>query len=325
MLIDDFDLNNERLLTLLSREAKITYRFPEPPKNASCRRLQRSIGSIDISGNSVVIRYIVSSEEKKRIARQDDEPPDFSHKDLKKYEKEDDVFLEVLKRISSVPSTIIEPVELCESTMKFSFRYHFSDSPEISRILMDISEKHNEVSLGYIGESPPLISSLGRIARYCNFMIFRFTINPDLDESLRIAAGRVTWERIHKQIYSNGQLEAIYRFSKHIPDKLASFLKPISVNDGLYAGVVDNPIIAKFQELTDKHELIKLGTIDECNGKRQQLYVLSLSRTASIMNQITREISDAYGDGSIAQLPPIELIDAVGVAATKTSRNNTVI
>lgn len=325
MLIDNFDLNNERLLTLLSREAKITYRFLEPPKNASCRRLQRSIGSIGISGNSVVIRYIVSSEEKKRITRQDDEAPDFSRKDLKKYEKEDNVLLEILKRISSVPSTIIEPVELCENTMKFSFRYHFSDSPEISRILMDISEKHNEVSLGYIGESPPLISSLGRIARYCSFMIFRFTINPDLDESLRMAGGKVAWERIHKQIYFNSQPEAIYSFSKHVPDQLARSLKPISVNDGLYTGVIDNPIIAKFQELTNRYELIIMGTIDEFNGKRQQLYVLSLNRTASIMNQITMEISDAYGDGSISQLPPIELTDAIGVAATKTSRNNSVI
>ena len=322
MLINDFDLNSESLISNLTREARITYKFPNPPKYASCRRLQRSIGSINLRGDKVVIRYIVSSEEKKNAARQEYENPDYSRKDLHIFETEDDVLIEILKRISSIPSTIVEPVELCENTMKFAFRFHVSDSAEISRCLMDISEKHSDVALGYIGDSSSLINALGRISRYCYFTIYRFRIDHNLDETTKLAAGKGSWERYHKNIYSDGNLGAIYHFSKQVPDQLTGTLKPISVNDRLFTGVMNNPVIKKFHELSERYEIIRLGTIDEYSGKQQQLYVLSLSRVSNTIDQIVSEINTELGDGTINQIPPIALIDAVGVAAVRSTRNN---
>ncbi|MGC8505278.1 MAG: hypothetical protein ACP5NK_01015 [Thermoplasmata archaeon] len=322
MLIDNFDLGSEGLISNLTREARITYKFPNPPKYASCRRLQRSIGSISLMGDRVVIRYIVSSEEKKNAARQLYDNPDYSRKDLHMYEAEDDVLIEILKRISSIPSTVVEPVELCENTMKFAFRFHVSDTAGISRCLMDISEKHSDVALGYIGDSSSLINTLGRISRYCIFTIYRFRIDHNLDEAVRLAAGKGSWERYHKNIYSNGYLGAIYHFSKQVPDQLTDTLKPISVSDRLFTGVINNPIIKKFHELSERYEIIRLGTIDEYSGKQQQLYVLSPSRVSNTINRIVDDINSEIGDGSIEHLPPVALIDAVGVAAVKSQRNN---
>ncbi len=150
------------------------------------------------------------------------------------HELDEPIYSDSLNALTSIPSVIIDIIQIQSGRTVITFRFHEKFMQEVSNFIIKMSGESESFNVDYIGKSHGLIHTIlnsNSIFNLCEVDAL-FVPSQETMELNRIFGN--SWQRAAKYYYGQGSVVYVYRTDSEIPDRKNENIKIISEEDHLF-------------------------------------------------------------------------------------------